>query len=298
MRRSRRILGIGLAAILLAGAAVFSLGEFYNLTAIRQHPLWVFRGIALGRDALIGMEAEYVAVPDGFELRADPASAALYQKHCAQCHGAPGVAAEEFALGMMPVPSNLAAAAKRRPAQEVYWFIRYGLKMSGMPAWDMRMSEADMWRLTGFVGAMPGLSPAAYAELLEQAGELPDAIRPVAVEAGPLKTAIGSVERGRAAMQVHACRSCHLIPGIVGAPDVFVGPPLDEAGGRAYIAGVLRNTPDNMVRWIMDPQAVDPLSAMPSLGVSEALARDMAAYLYSLSSLDRSKAEPEGDEDR
>jgi cytochrome c1 len=50
---------------------------------------------------------------------------------------------------------------------------------------------------------------------------------------------------------------------------------------RLYIAGLLINTPENMVAWIRHPQAVKPLTAMPDLGVPENDARDMTAYLYS-----------------
>jgi cytochrome c1 len=45
---------------------------------------------------------------------------------------------------------------------------------------------------------------------------------------------------------------------------------------------VLHNTPENMIRWIEDPQAVDSLTAMPTLGLSDREARDIAAYLYTL----------------
>jgi cytochrome c1 len=51
---------------------------------------------------------------------------------------------------------------------------------------------------------------------------------------------------------------------------------------RGFIAGVLPNSPENMVRWLRQPQSVDPRSAMPDLGVSERDARDIAAYLSSL----------------
>jgi len=51
---------------------------------------------------------------------------------------------------------------------------------------------------------------------------------------------------------------------------------------RVYVAGVLNNTPDNLVRWISDPKAIDERTAMPNVGVSESEARDIAAYLYSL----------------
>jgi cytochrome c1 len=65
-------------------------------------------------------------------------------------------------------------------------------------------------------------------------------------------------------------------------PGNNVGPPLDRIATRGYIAGVLANTPQNMVRWLRDPPAVDARTAMPDLGLSEAEARDIAAYLYTL----------------
>jgi hypothetical protein len=49
-----------------------------------------------------------------------------------------------------------------------------------------------------------------------------------------------------------------------------------------YIAGQLSNDPQNLLRWIQDPQAVEPGTAMPDLGVGPEVARDMAAYLYSI----------------
>jgi cytochrome c1 len=53
-------------------------------------------------------------------------------------------------------------------------------------------------------------------------------------------------------------------------------------GRRKLIAGVLPNNPENMVRWLRSPQSVSPHSAMPDIGLSDADARDIAAYLASL----------------
>lgn len=91
----------------------------------------------------------------------------------------------------------------------------------------------------------------------------------------------GDPRRGHAAIHTHGCSSCHTIPGVDGA-DALVGPPLDHLASRTYIGGVLPNTPDNLVRWILDPPGVDPKTAMPNLHVSEQDARDIAGYLYTL----------------
>ncbi len=90
----------------------------------------------------------------------------------------------------------------------------------------------------------------------------------------------GDARRGAEAIRRFGCGACHAIPGIPGA-EGQVGPSLAGVGGRSYIAGVLTNTPDHMVLWIVNPRGVDPLTAMPAVGVGAAEARNMAAYLYS-----------------
>ena len=91
----------------------------------------------------------------------------------------------------------------------------------------------------------------------------------------------GDPARAPALMRRYGCTSCHSIPGIQGATGL-VGPPLAGIASRSYIAGVLTNDPQHMIRWILDPKGVDSLTAMPVTGVSEREARDIAAYLYTL----------------
>jgi cytochrome c len=91
----------------------------------------------------------------------------------------------------------------------------------------------------------------------------------------------GNPNRGKAAIQRYGCNACHTIPGIPGAY-ATVGPPLTQIAGRSYIAGVIRNTPENMIQWIQNPLAIDSKTAMPHLRVSEPNARDIASYLYTL----------------
>lgn len=96
-----------------------------------------------------------------------------------------------------------------------------------------------------------------------------------------LRVGEGNPELGAQAIERYGCGSCHTIPGIDGA-DALVGPPLNSWRQRTYIAGQLPNTPENLVRWIRNPQEVEPGTAMPDLGVSEDEARNIAAYLLQL----------------
>jgi cytochrome c len=96
-----------------------------------------------------------------------------------------------------------------------------------------------------------------------------------------LATTGGDPERGAAAAAKYGCGTCHVIPGISGAVGK-VGPPLTGIGSRVYVAGQLQNTPDNMMKWLKNPQAINPKTAMPNVGVTNQDARDIAGYLYTL----------------
>jgi cytochrome c len=91
----------------------------------------------------------------------------------------------------------------------------------------------------------------------------------------------GNPRKGKAQLAAFGCGSCHLIPGVDHAYGM-VGPPLTKFALRPYIAGEVTNNPSNLVQWIMTPQSIEPGTAMLNLGVTEAQARDIAAYLYTL----------------
>jgi cytochrome c len=91
----------------------------------------------------------------------------------------------------------------------------------------------------------------------------------------------GVPDRGRALIQRYGCGACHTVPGVDGA-NGLVGPPLTGIAERMVLAGELPNNPDNMLRWIRDPQSIEGGTMMPNLNVNETDARDIAAYLYTL----------------
>lgn len=93
----------------------------------------------------------------------------------------------------------------------------------------------------------------------------------------------GNLYRGKAMFIQYGCGSCHHLTYVRKATGED-GPPLDDPEVRAVIAGKLSNTPDNLQRWIEDPQAVTPGTGMPDLHVSNRDARDITAFLYTRSS--------------
>ena len=89
----------------------------------------------------------------------------------------------------------------------------------------------------------------------------------------------GDAQRGRAVLARLECGACHVIPGIPGATS-HTGPMLDKYAVRPYVAGKFPNEPESLVRFILDPPALAPLTAMPAVPMTDQDARDIAAYLY------------------
>ena len=89
----------------------------------------------------------------------------------------------------------------------------------------------------------------------------------------------GDIQRGEVAFSTYGCGGCHTLKGVPQASGK-VGPPLDGIAARTIIGGRLENKPDNLMKWIRDPQAVSPGTAMPRLGVTPRDSRDLAAFLY------------------
>lgn len=142
--------------------------------------------------------------------------------------------------------------------------------MSGMPAWEYRISEEGLWSTVAFLKAMPFMTVAEHREL-DAASREASCPKPTTVKAY-------SRERAQIIFRQYACDNCHMIGGLVG-PNTHVGPSLVNWHDRKYIGGILPNTPENLVRWIVAPQSISPHTMMPDLDVIEPHAQHMVRYL-------------------
>jgi cytochrome c len=84
----------------------------------------------------------------------------------------------------------------------------------------------------------------------------------------------GNPRVGQQLIARYGCAACHQIKGIARA-DSKVGPSLKEIRDSSYVGGVLPNTADNLMQWIMHPRTVSPNTAMPELGVTRSEARTL-----------------------
>ncbi|SSW67147.1 Cytochrome c oxidase subunit 2 [Achromobacter veterisilvae] len=130
----------------------------------------------------------------------------------------------------------------------------------------------------GFARPSAALFGAAAVTLLCTCGEERPPLASAGRDERSAELADADAARGRRLVSAHGCIACHTMPGVRG-PASNVGPPLDGLARRAYLGGTLPNSPANLVRWLLDPPAVNPRTAMPNTGLAPAEAADIAAFL-------------------
>ncbi|HEY7853385.1 MAG TPA: cytochrome c [Caulobacteraceae bacterium] len=106
--------------------------------------------------------AEDVRPPAAFTPAQTVAGMHLYEQRCLVCHGGPGVARATWVQGMNPPPPFLLDASRQWTRGQLFWVVKNGVKMTGMPAWGITMSDDDIWDLVAFLEAMPQMKPADF----------------------------------------------------------------------------------------------------------------------------------------
>jgi mono/diheme cytochrome c family protein len=143
------------------GAAVFY-GGWYDVGATKHHFQTVYSVLEKGMQYSVRRNARDIAVPPLDAPEQVRRGAAVYRDHCAQCHGGPGFAQSSIGMSMQPVPGPLIDATLNWKEREIYWITRHGIKMSGMPAWEFHLSDADIWATVAFIRQLPDMSAQDY----------------------------------------------------------------------------------------------------------------------------------------
>ncbi|HLK46904.1 MAG TPA: c-type cytochrome [Bryobacteraceae bacterium] len=276
---------IAVLALLGIGGLLFMASGLYNMAADQPHTPPVRWMLLAGRTRSVEFYSRGIASPDLSNPTLARDGFVFYRKLCQPCHGGPGVANDQVGRGINPKPPPLTTTAVNWTDAQLYWIISHGLKLSGMPGFAPPLGDRDRWALIAFLRRLPLVSPADYQLMASSPGQpsLP-ADAPSDADLGFPSIQKGNPRLGKTLISQYGCATCHLIPG---GGSGLVGPPLTGFAERQYIAGILVNTPANVVAFITDPQALKPHTAMPNVGVQRTEAIDIAAYLYTLGSPNR-----------
>ena len=85
------------------------------------------------------------------------------------CHGAPGVKPKPWVV-LTPDPPDLSTAVRKWTDAQLYWIVKHGIKMSGMPAFGPSHSEEELWGIVAFLRKLPGMAPEEYERLTGHQG--------------------------------------------------------------------------------------------------------------------------------
>jgi len=170
LQQWRTVLGtIAVTAVLaFLGGLAFVYSGVYDIAATEPHwgaTHWVMQTV---RTRSIKAHAVGIVPPPDL---LNPAKIAMgtehFSEHCSVCHGAPGVPKGDIAHGLYPPPPDLAVTAKLYSDSELFWVIKHGIKMTGMPAWSQH-SDEEIWATVGFINKLKaGMTEQEYGELVK-----------------------------------------------------------------------------------------------------------------------------------
>jgi mono/diheme cytochrome c family protein len=157
----RILAAIGVLAILVAvSAAVFFFGGFYSVAASQEEPAFVAAALIQVRQASIARHAvgsPPIKLDDDAVVK--EGARAFAASGCANCHGGPGVKWAKFADGLNPSPPDLAETAAGRDPREIFWIVKHGIGMTGMPSFgNAGVGDREIWAIAAFVKRLPKVS--------------------------------------------------------------------------------------------------------------------------------------------
>ncbi len=151
-------------AVLCGFAFVYS--GIYNVGATDPH--WPLTHWAMNAVRVHSVKAHAAGIDPPLWLNEETKvvdGTAHFAAHCASCHGAPGVPRGDIADGLYPKPAELRDVAQRYTPGELFWILKNGIKMSGMPSWRDH-SDDELWVTVAFLEKLPALHEDDYRRLV------------------------------------------------------------------------------------------------------------------------------------
>ena len=160
----------GLGLLLGVGGLVFVSTGAYNVAATVPHtPLtrWLLDRM---QERSVAARADGVPQPPPVDSARAQYAFEHYQEMCVVCHGAPGVERGELGKGINPEPPDLAEAASTWSDRELFWIIKHGIKLAGMPAFGITHSDEEIWGVVAVLRRLQFMPPEEYRRLSADIG--------------------------------------------------------------------------------------------------------------------------------
>ena len=156
--------------LLLCGAAIFLYGGRYNVAATAPHSKITTWILETARDQSIHFHSRGIQAPSLKDQKLGKDGFKEYHEMCRQCHGAPGQRPAEFAQGLYPKPPALTSEEIEEFNEGgLYWIVKNGIKMTGMPGFGPTHDEEELWAMVAFVKRIPDIQAKEYEAMAREA---------------------------------------------------------------------------------------------------------------------------------
>ncbi len=144
----------------------------YSVAATQPHHPFVEWLFVTVRDRSIVHRSKDILSPDLSATELMRHGALQYDAMCAVCHGAPGLKPTEISKGLNPPAPELRRAEVQRTYSDsaLFWIIKHGIRMTGMPAFGPTHDDGDLWAIVTFTRRLPELQAEDYKLLTEMDG--------------------------------------------------------------------------------------------------------------------------------
>jgi cytochrome c len=170
LRTLKIILAVLLVEIVLAlGIALIVIGSgVYDVAAIKPHHALTKKVLSSMMDNSVRHHASGIELSSTYNAPDLGEGFEHYSEMCVTCHGAPGVEKSESGQGLNPPAPNLSESVTDLSPQEVFWILKNGIKMTGMPAFGPTHDDEKLWDLTAFVKGLPDMTAEQYRQMQEE----------------------------------------------------------------------------------------------------------------------------------
>lgn len=156
---------VGTLVALIVAFLIYIYSGLYNISAAVPHNAitrWIINKTV---DNSVKYHAELIEAPDMNDTSLISMGYNEYTHSCIGCHGAPGITKPKNAPAMYPHPPALERTATDWKPAELYWIIKNGIKMTGMPEFGSAKSNKQLWSLVAFVKKMTTMTPEQFKSL-------------------------------------------------------------------------------------------------------------------------------------
>jgi mono/diheme cytochrome c family protein len=171
--RSMMILKTAVVLVVISIVALMGgiYSGFYDVAASQPDNAVTRWALVTARNRSIDRRAAEITVPPLTDPKLIQEGFEHYHEMCTGCHLAPGVDSSEIREGLNPVPPVLAKVVPNSSPARLFWVIKNGVKMTGMPAWGSSHSDQMIWAMVAFLERLPAMTPAEYQAMEKQLGK-------------------------------------------------------------------------------------------------------------------------------